>query len=104
MALSKLEKPTPISLTTIAAAEIRNILQVKGIPADYFLRVGTSGGGCAGVSYIIGFDKQGLTDEVYSIEGIKVLIDKKHALFLWGLEVDFIEGVERGFIFNANKP
>ena len=97
----QMEKPVPITLTAIAAQEIRKILQVKGIPEDYCLRVGTNGGGCAGVSYIIGFDKPATTDEKYLIEGINVLIDKRHALFLWGVEVDFVDALERGFVFKT---
>jgi Fe-S cluster assembly iron-binding protein IscA len=46
---------SPISLTESAVNEIRNIISEKQIPADYGLRVGVKGGGCSGMSYILGF-------------------------------------------------
>lgn len=103
MSAFKNEKLAPVRLTPAAVEEIKNILTVKGIPADYYLRIGTAGGGCSGVSYIIGFDKHGTTDELYHLNGINVIIDKKHAMFLWGLEVDFLDSEERGFVFH-NTP
>lgn len=93
----------PITLTEKAAAEVLHILAEKNIPAGYGLRVGNNGGGCSGVSYFIGFDKKKEKDEEFSIHGITVYIEKKHAMFLWGIEIDFIDTAEeRGFVFNSN--
>lgn len=95
-----LETIKPIGLTARAAEEVRKIMQTKNIPADYGLRVGIRGGGCGGVSLIIGFDKQKSTDLAYQAEGIDVLIDKKHTMYLIGKQVDFYEGADaRGFMF-----
>lgn len=95
----------PVGLTSKAAAEVRKIMQHKNIPAEYALRVGVRGGGCAGVSLLIGFDKPKPTDLTYSIEGITILIDKKHTLYLIGKEVDFYEGADaRGFLFVDPAP
>lgn len=75
-------------------------METKNIPSDYGLRVGIRGGGCAGVSLIIGFDKKKETDQSYTIEGIPVFVDKRHTLFVIGKEIDFYEGSEgRGFMF-----
>lgn len=90
----------PITISAKAAAEIRKIMQTKSIPADYALRVGIRGGGCGGVSLIIGFDKKKATDLSYTVEDIPVLVDKKHTMYIIGKEVDFYEGVDaRGFMF-----
>ena len=90
----------PVTISEKAAAEIRKIMQTKNIPEDYSLRVGIRGGGCGGVSLLIGFDKQKATDLAYSIEGIPVLVDKKHTMYIIGKEVDFYEGADaRGFMF-----
>ena len=90
----------PIGLTARAAEEVRKIMHTKNIPAHYGLRVGIRGGGCGGVSLIIGFDKQKSTDLAYQDEGIDVLIDKKHTMYLIGKQVDFYEGADaRGFMF-----
>lgn len=95
----------PVGLTAKAAREVRKIMEHKNIPAGYALRVGVRGGGCAGVSLLIGFDKQKTSDLSYSIEGIDILIDKKHTMYLIGKEVDFYEGADaRGFHFVDSAP
>ena len=94
------EKIRPIGLTARAAEEVRKIMQTKNIPSEYGLRVGIRGGGCGGVSLIIGFDKQKPNDLAYQEEGIDVLIDKKHTMYLLGKQVDFYNGADaRGFMF-----
>ena len=90
----------PVTLTKKAAEEVHKIMQTKNIPAEYGLRVGVRGGGCAGVSLLIGFDKKKETDQIYTIEGITVLVDKRHTIYVIGKEIDFYEGSEgRGFMF-----
>ncbi len=94
------ENIKPIGLTVRAAEEVRKIMQTKNIPSDYALRIGIRGGGCGGVSLIIGFDKQKPNDLAYNEEGIDMLIDKKHTMYLIGKQVDFYEGADaRGFMF-----
>jgi len=94
------ENIKPIGLTTRAAREVRKIMQTKNIPADYALRVGIRGGGCGGATLIIGFDKQKPSDLAYEQEGISMLIDKKHTMYVIGKMVDFYEGADaRGFMF-----
>lgn len=99
------ENIKPIGLTARAAEEVRKIMQTKNIPAEYGLRVGIRGGGCGGVSLIIGFDKQKSTDLFFQDEGIEILIDKKHTMYLIGKQVDFYEGADaRGFMFVDQTP
>ena len=94
------ENIKPIGLTTRAAEEVRKIMQTKSIPADYALRVGIRGVGCSGVSLIIGFDKPRPSDIAYQEEGINMLIDKKHTMYVIGKQVDFYEGADaKGFMF-----
>src|SRR3954468_11148222 len=90
----------PVTISGRAAEEIRKIMQTKGIPAEYGLRVGIKGGGCGGVSLLIGFDKKKETDLAYAVENIPVYVDKKHTMYILGKEVDFYDGAEaRGFLF-----
>ena len=90
----------PISITSLAMAEIKNIISNKNIPENYSLRVGVKGGGCGGVSYALGFDRSREGDEQFEMEGLSVLIEKKHLMFLMGMVVDFHESNEaRGFVF-----
>ena len=92
---------SPVSLTESAIKEIRNIIVTKNIPADYGLRVGVKGGGCSGLSYVLGFDLQKENDNVYKIDDISIVMEKSHGMYLAGMEIDFVEGLNnRGFSFN----
>jgi iron-sulfur cluster assembly protein len=64
------------------------------------LRVGVKGGGCSGLSYLMDFDdKIENTDEVFQVdEKLKVVIDKKSFLYLFGTELDYSDGLNgKGF-------
>ena len=93
-------KTAPITLTEKALAEARNIMQEKNVPAEYGLRVGVQGGGCSGLSYLLGFDKKKDADELYEMDGVKIIMDKKHGMYVMGMQIDFQDGLNaRGFIF-----
>ncbi|MEK7257765.1 MAG: iron-sulfur cluster assembly accessory protein [Bacteroidota bacterium] len=90
----------PISLTSGAVNQLKRIQQEQNIPDDHGLRVGVKGGGCSGFSYLLGFDKQTDNDEVHEVNGMKVLMQKAHAIYLLGMEIDWEEGLNnRGFAF-----
>ena len=90
----------PVSFTPEARAEIHKIYNSKNIPKEYGLRVATEGGGCAAVTHIIGFDKVKETDKIYDLNGLHLLVEKKHLMFLFGITVDYISnGQEQGFQF-----
>jgi iron-sulfur cluster assembly protein len=90
----------PVTISGKAAEEIKKIMATKNIPSEYGLRIGIKGGGCGGVSLLLGFDKKRDTDLSYEIDGIPVYVDKKHTMYIIGKEVDFFEGAEaRGFMF-----
>lgn len=98
--------PAPVRLTDRAAAEVRRIVANKQIPAQFGLRVGVKGGGCSGMSYVLGFDKQREHDLEFEIGGeagdpITVFMDKRHGLYLMGTTVDYHDGLDaRGFVFD----
>ena len=103
--------PPPVALTDRARAEVRRIVANKQIPAQYGLRVGVKGGGCSGMSYVLGFDKQRDHDLAFELapgaddaEGatpITVYMDKRHGLYLMGTTVDYHDGLDaRGFVFD----
>lgn len=92
---------SPVSLTDNAVREIRKIMEEKNIPAEYALRVGVKGGGCSGLSYILGFDLQKENDNLYKFDEITIVMEKSHGMYLAGMEIDFVEGLNnRGFTFN----
>ncbi len=92
---------SPVSLTEGALQELKRLSAEKNIPQDQGLRIGVKGGGCAGFSYILGFDKKEELDEEFDYQGLKVFINKAQQLYLAGIEIDYKDGLEaRGFIFN----
>lgn len=92
---------TPITLTDTAVTALNRIMKEQNIAEDHGLRIGVKGGGCSGFSYLLGFDKQKDKDQVFMIGDIKVFMEKSHGIYLIGMEIDWVEGLNnRGFSFN----
>ena len=67
-----------------------------------FVRVGIKAGGCSGLEYQMRFDTQTKEgDHVFEDKGIKVVVDMKSLLYLYGTELDYTGGLEgKGLFFN----
>ena len=106
--LFKKDTQCPVIITPEALSHIRQIIYQKAISTDtYGLRIGTKGGGCAGASFLLGFDTLKSADQRYQVEEIPVFIEKKHLMYVLGLELDYQDGEESGFVFNnknAERP
>ena len=90
----------PVKLSPNAIAELKRLMDEPGFDATQQLRIGVKGGGCSGLSYVLGFDKPEADDEVYEIEGIPVVMKNAHGIYLFGMEVDYSDGLNaRGFVF-----
>jgi iron-sulfur cluster assembly accessory protein len=95
-----LVKESPVKLTSGAISELKRLMGEPDFDASQYLRVGVKGGGCSGLSYVLGFDAREEDDEIYAIEGIPVVMKKAHGIYLFGIEVNFEEGLNaRGFTF-----
>ena len=91
---------TPIKISPKAVEEIGRIIKAKNVPDDYYLRVGVRGGGCSGMSYILGFDKKREHDLEFVVDGVAVVVDKRQGLYLMGTIIDYHDGLSaRGFTF-----
>ena len=91
----------PVTLTKTAVAEIRRLMNEPGFDQAQQLRIGVKGGGCSGMTYILGFDTKTEKDEQFEIEGIFCIMEKSHGIYLMGMEVDWQGGLNsRGFTFN----
>lgn len=91
---------SPIEFTERATEEIKSIQSKTEMPEDFQLRVGVRGGGCSGMSYILGFDRIREHDVQFNVDGIVVYMDKRHGLYLMGTKLDYKEGLDaRGFSF-----
>ena len=97
----------PVQFTEGALEAIKNIETEQDLPEGYGLRVGVKGGGCSGFSYVLGFDALKDNDDTFMIEGVRVLIEKAHLMYLAGIEIGWVDGLNnRGFSFhnpNANS-
>lgn len=90
----------PITLTSQAIAEIKRIMNETDLNQNPYLRIGVKGGGCSGMSYVLGFDNNSEDDEIFEIDSIPVIIKKAHKLYLVNMQVDFSNGLDaRGFVF-----
>jgi iron-sulfur cluster assembly protein len=91
----------PVGLTHGALEHLNAIRQSEKIPDDYCLRVGVKGGGCSGFTYVLGFDLPQENDDRFEVQGMPVVMNKAHAIYLLGMEIDFATGLDnRGFTFN----
>ena len=95
----------PVTFSSTAVAEIKKILAVKGIDNHQLgLRVAIKGAGCSGTSFILGFDSKTENDVEFLMDEFKIFIEKKHFLYLVGMEIDFIDdNYTRGFTFNSKN-
>jgi iron-sulfur cluster assembly accessory protein len=91
---------TPVSFTLNAVNEIKRLMNEPGFNKQNLLRVGVKGGGCSGMTYVLGFDVPTEKDEHFEIEGIPCIMEKSHGIYLMGMEVDWQGGLNsRGFTF-----
>jgi len=92
---------TPVSFTINAVQEIKRLMNEPGFDKQNLLRVGVKGGGCSGMTYVLGFDVPTEKDEHFEIEAIPCIMEKSHGIYLMGMEVDWQGGLNsRGFTFN----
>jgi iron-sulfur cluster assembly protein len=98
-----------ITVSEKAKTQIQKLLEEQKLDkTTYFLRVGVKGGGCSGLSYELGFDNiPQENDNIVEDNSIKIVIDKKSFLYLFGTELDFSDGLNgKGFQFinpNASR-
>lgn len=93
-----------VTLTDAAKKQVAQLIKENNLE-DSVLRMGVRGGGCSGLSYTLGFDKD-TTDYDHLIEfdgGVKVAVDMKSALYLKGTEVDYTTDLLGGG-FKFNNP
>ena len=91
-----------IQVTEPAAERIRALLDKEGKVATHALRMKVIGGGCSGLRYELAFDDQVReVDTEIEVNGVRVVLDEKSALYLAGTTLDFVDTLtESGFKMN----
>jgi iron-sulfur cluster assembly protein len=98
--LNTVETNIPVTFTQNAITELKRLLSVEDIKPGSFLRIGVKGGGCAGMTYVLAFDQVTDHDQSYNVEGITMIMNKAHGMYLIGMQVDYQDGLNsRGFVF-----
>ena len=90
-----------ITLTSRAARQVQKIHQDEDLDDELYLRVAVEGGGCSGLNYRLGFDLKNEEDRLVETEGVEVVIDPRHLIYLNGVTIDYPDGLDaRGFTFD----
>ena len=107
-ASAELEQPTTqsgnvVTITAKAAEKIHEFMAEEESKPE-FLRMYVQGGGCSGLSYGMGFEKEAEEDDkIIEENGVKVLVDSMSIEHLKGAQVDYIESL-MGSGFKINNP
>jgi iron-sulfur cluster assembly protein len=97
---------TPTDAITLSPKAVEKIGELLGGQSDgegQALRVAVRGGGCSGFQYALAFDRAKEDDHVFEVDGVAVIVDKTSMQFVFGSEVDYIEGLQ-GAGFQVNNP
>lgn len=97
-----------ITVSPQAKEYIVNLMAEQHAAPETFVRVGVKSGGCSGLEYQMDFDtvsKEG--DQVFEDKGVRVVVDMKSLLYLYGTELDYSGGLNgKGLVFknpNASR-
>ena len=90
-----------VQLTETAITKVKEIIDTQE-PKPAGLRISVVGGGCSGFSYSMAFENAAtMLDKTFTYEGLRLFVDQASLLYLDGVEVDYVEGLEgSGFKFN----
>ena len=95
-----------VTITPKASEEVRRIMGDQGVNDKLYLRLRVVGGGCSGFQHKLDLDPtiNEKLDDLFDIEGVPVVIDKRSMLYLGGVTVDFHDDLnKRGFsVSNAS--
>jgi iron-sulfur cluster assembly protein len=88
-----------ITITANAADRVRTFLAKRGTGIG--LRLGVKKTGCSGFSYLVNYaDEVDADDVVFTIDDVKVIVDKQSLEIIDGTEIDYVcEGLNEAFKF-----
>ena len=90
-----------VKLTDTAAGKIKELVAGRDNADEQALRVAVRGGGCSGFQYALALDSAKEEDHVFEHQGVAVIVDKVSMPFVFGSQVDFVDGLQgAGFVVN----
>jgi len=85
-----------IHLTPSAVKQVKTTIEKQGL-GNAALRLKVDGGGCSGLTYKLHFETEMTAhDESFEFDGLRVVIDKKSAVYLTGTTLDFSNALVGG--------
>lgn len=91
----------PVSFTEGAITELLRLMNAPDFDQQQRVRVGVKGGGCSGMTYVLGFDLAKPEDSLFIIEGVPCCMENAHQIYLYGMKIDWQGGLNsRGFTFS----
>src|ERR1700730_3077297 len=103
------ERASPVILSEKAAAKVKQIVADEhakgGAPEKIYLRVRVVGGGCSGFQHKLDLDPSvnPKLDDVFELHGVGVVVDKRSAMYLNGVQVDYHDELHRSG-FSVSNP
>ncbi len=93
--------PDLVTFTAKAVEMVKAAIEQEGL-TGHGIRIGVAGGGCSGFQYTMDFEnaaKDG--DVVVDHGGLKLFVDPMSAMYLQGVTVDYVQGLQgAGFKFH----
>ena len=88
-----------LTATDGAIQELKRLMERESAGVDG-VRLGVKGGGCSGLSYVLDFSMLRDGDHIVEQDGIKFLMDRKSAIYLKGIVLEYKKGLNgKGFVF-----
>ncbi|WP_298733518.1 iron-sulfur cluster assembly accessory protein [uncultured Chitinophaga sp.] len=91
-----------ITVSEKASTYIKDLMVKENHVPGTFVRVGVKGGGCSGLSYELVFEAEEKPgDQIFEDKGVKIAVQMKSLLYLYGTELDYSDGLNgKGLFFN----
>ncbi|MEE2893550.1 MAG: iron-sulfur cluster insertion protein ErpA [Pseudomonadota bacterium] len=103
MSMVQTQDPVTLSISEVAAAKVRELIEDEG-NQGLKLRVFVTGGGCSGFSYGFTFDEDSAEDDAaIERDGVTVLVDPMSYPYLAGAQIDYREDLS-GAQFVIDNP
>ena len=103
MSMVQTQDPVTLSISEVAAAKVRELIEDEG-NQGLKLRVFVTGGGCSGFSYGFTFDEDSAEDDAaIERDGVTVLVDPMSYPYIAGAQIDYREDLS-GAQFVIDNP